>query len=319
MDPRPLKCLTHQVIVRPSIRPLTLRINAMASVHQKVATGQRDVRLRSLDGCQTCRRRRVKCDESKPRCNGCIRLNHSCSWTRDWKFKDHTSLVARGYRVSAGPQDSDQYRPTSTGIMASLQWLPVWNACPADADMDHDLEVPLYRIQRPQKLRSRECRMPLQLDNVLTERSQLLNSALFHYLPSDEYNLGKEGLDASASINILTLHNRPISNPQSSALKAAIDTFSLAQAALVLGDARFAAASVRRYVVGVAALRSALSRPQDSSRDELILAMLIFQLVEVRLLVAEHQRSRADMAADHETNFAKRGLGGAQCRRSEVC
>ena len=256
MDPRPLKCLTHQVIVRPSIRPLTLRINAMASVHQKVATGQRDVRLRSLDGCQTCRRRRVKCDESKPRCNGCIRLNHSCSWTRDWKFKDHTSLVARGYRVSAGPQDSDQYRPTSTGIMASLQWLPVWNACPADADMDHDLEVPLYRIQRPQKLRSRECRMPLQLDNALTERSQLLNSALFHYLPSDEYNLGKEGLDASASINILTLHNRPISNPQSSALKAAIDTFSLAQAALVLGDARSAAASVRRYVVGVAALRS---------------------------------------------------------------
>ncbi|THW84839.1 hypothetical protein D6D15_08531, partial [Aureobasidium pullulans] len=255
--------------------------NAMASVHQKVATGQRDVRLRSLDGCQTCRRRRVKCDESKPRCNGCIRLNHSCSWTRTWKFKDHTSLVAGGYRVSAGPQNCDQYRPTSTGIMASLQWLPVWNACPADADMDHDLEVPLHRIQRPQKLRSRECRMPLQLDNALTERSQLLNSALFHYLPSDEYNLGKKGLDASASINILTLHNRPISNPQSSALKAAIDTFSLAQAALVLGDARFAAASVRRYVVGVAALRSALSRPQDSSRDELILAMLIFQLVEI--------------------------------------
>lgn len=188
MDPRPLKCLTHQVIVRPSIRPLTLRINAMASVHQKVATGQRDVRLRSLDGCQTCRRRRVKCDESKPRCNGCIRLNHSCSWTRDWKFKDHTSLVAEGYRVSAGPQDSDQYRPTSTGIMASLQWLPVWNACPADTDMDHDLEVPLHRIQRPQKLRSRECRMP-RFGRCTMQALRGLLRALAH----GNYKIGTKG------------------------------------------------------------------------------------------------------------------------------
>lgn len=138
-------------------------------------------------------------------------------------------------------------------------------------------------------------------------------------LPSEEYDLVHKSLTASASIKVLTLHNRPMSNPQSPALKAAIDAFSLAQAALVLGDARFAAASVRRYVVGVAALRSALSRLQDSNRDEMILAMLIFQLLEVRQLVAENQRSSADITADHETDFARRGLGGAHCRRSEVC
>lgn len=291
----------------------------MANVHQRVASGSHEVRPRSPDGCQTCRRRRVKCDENRPRCSACIRLNHSCSWTRDWKFKDQTAVVARGYRVLSGPQVSNRYRLASTDSMAGLQWSPVRNACPADAKTDQDLGLPWHRVQRALKLRSRECRMPLEFNNALAERSQLLNSALFHYLPSEEYDLVHESLTASASINVLTLHNRSMSNPQSPALKAAIDAFSLAQAALVLGDARFAEASVRRYVVGVAALRSVLSRSQDSNRDEMILAMLIFQLLEVRQLVAENQRSSADITADHETDFARRGLGGAHCRRSKVC
>ncbi|KAF2729720.1 hypothetical protein EJ04DRAFT_546167 [Polyplosphaeria fusca] len=36
--------------------------------------------LRTTTGCLTCRKRRVKCDESKPRCGQCIKSERSCSY-----------------------------------------------------------------------------------------------------------------------------------------------------------------------------------------------------------------------------------------------
>ncbi|THY67196.1 hypothetical protein D6C86_10601 [Aureobasidium pullulans] len=255
--------------------------NSMASDHQRVASGSREARPRSFDGCQTCRKRRVKCDESRPRCSACERLDRPCSWTRDWKFKDHTALVAGGYRVLIESGSLDQYGPASRDAIASLQWQPAWNIGSREANRNHSLECPLQQSQRWQTLRLREHLLPPNLNHAPIERSQLLNSALFYFLPSDEHNLGRSSLEESGSINILTLYNRSLSDPQSLALEAAIDAFSLAQAALVLGEARLASASVRRYVAGVAALRSALTRAQDSNRDETILAMLIFQFIEV--------------------------------------
>ncbi|KAF2109956.1 hypothetical protein BDV96DRAFT_229807 [Lophiotrema nucula] len=35
-------------------------------------------------GCLTCRRRRVKCDEGKPDCNRCIKLKIDCEWKDEW-------------------------------------------------------------------------------------------------------------------------------------------------------------------------------------------------------------------------------------------
>ncbi|KAK8118023.1 uncharacterized protein PG998_006304 [Apiospora kogelbergensis] len=35
---------------------------------------------RSKDGCLTCKRRKVKCDEQRPRCSHCERLNFECKW-----------------------------------------------------------------------------------------------------------------------------------------------------------------------------------------------------------------------------------------------
>lgn len=35
---------------------------------------------RSKEGCQTCRRRKKKCDEARPTCGGCSRNNLLCQW-----------------------------------------------------------------------------------------------------------------------------------------------------------------------------------------------------------------------------------------------
>ena len=42
---------------------------------------QRIVRVRT--GCWTCRRRKKKCDEARPKCGGCTRNRLSCSWPRN--------------------------------------------------------------------------------------------------------------------------------------------------------------------------------------------------------------------------------------------
>lgn len=35
---------------------------------------------RSKNGCVTCRSRKVRCDETRPRCSHCFRLNLECRW-----------------------------------------------------------------------------------------------------------------------------------------------------------------------------------------------------------------------------------------------
>ncbi|POR32501.1 Sterol uptake control protein 2 [Tolypocladium paradoxum] len=45
---------------------------------QRHPSGRRHVRSRG--GCLTCKRRKVKCDEQRPRCSHCERLNMECKW-----------------------------------------------------------------------------------------------------------------------------------------------------------------------------------------------------------------------------------------------
>ncbi|KAF2010498.1 hypothetical protein BU24DRAFT_454859 [Aaosphaeria arxii CBS 175.79] len=35
-------------------------------------------------GCLTCRRRRIKCDETRPDCKRCVKLNVDCEWRDEW-------------------------------------------------------------------------------------------------------------------------------------------------------------------------------------------------------------------------------------------
>ncbi|EXJ76002.1 uncharacterized protein A1O5_00510 [Cladophialophora psammophila CBS 110553] len=48
---------------------------------------------RSRSGCWTCRHRKVKCDETRPLCGPCSRLNLSCDFNPRVAFRDDTSRV----------------------------------------------------------------------------------------------------------------------------------------------------------------------------------------------------------------------------------
>lgn len=46
-------------------------------------------------GCSICKRRKKKCDEAKPQCGDCRRLNQFCSWSPEC-HKDGSTLDERG-------------------------------------------------------------------------------------------------------------------------------------------------------------------------------------------------------------------------------
>ncbi|CAM1502717.1 Fc.00g074930.m01.CDS01 [Cosmosporella sp. VM-42] len=56
----------------------TQEASATPSARPTSVSGRRYVRSR--EGCLTCKRRKVKCDEQRPRCSHCERLNLECKW-----------------------------------------------------------------------------------------------------------------------------------------------------------------------------------------------------------------------------------------------
>lgn len=52
----------------------------MSDHSKKSANFKRKYHLKSRSGCSTCKKRRVKCDESKPLCNNCVRMKLVCGY-----------------------------------------------------------------------------------------------------------------------------------------------------------------------------------------------------------------------------------------------
>ncbi|KAF2490777.1 hypothetical protein BU16DRAFT_134671 [Lophium mytilinum] len=80
---------------RKRVRSQLLPFPAMINTFQQFAN-------RTKTGCQTCRRRKKKCDEAKPECSNCIRggficegYAHKATWTKPSLSKAHVPLQAK--------------------------------------------------------------------------------------------------------------------------------------------------------------------------------------------------------------------------------
>jgi hypothetical protein len=58
----------------------------------------RQSKPRSRNGCWTCRQRKVKCDETRPKCGSCLRLSKDCEWGQRWKFDDLSIRTRRRHK-----------------------------------------------------------------------------------------------------------------------------------------------------------------------------------------------------------------------------
>ncbi|EMG45583.1 hypothetical protein G210_4235 [Candida maltosa Xu316] len=81
---------------------------------------QQSVRKRSKSGCLTCRRRKKKCDESKPVCKDCSRLHRECVWPSD-KDQNHeiSSSIAIDTKETRKNKSNKISKPNSTLLTRS--------------------------------------------------------------------------------------------------------------------------------------------------------------------------------------------------------
>ena len=56
-----------------------LPANTDLPLNPPTAHQEKPIRKRTKTGCQTCRTRRIKCDEGKPECHNCMKSKRQCS------------------------------------------------------------------------------------------------------------------------------------------------------------------------------------------------------------------------------------------------
>ncbi|KAE8141344.1 fungal-specific transcription factor domain-containing protein [Aspergillus pseudotamarii] len=74
-------------------------------------------RVRTRNGCNTCRRRRVKCDESRPACTRCQRSKNRCSYELQLQWEDEmrTAGKCHGRTGVQSRRHSVQHPPANDG------------------------------------------------------------------------------------------------------------------------------------------------------------------------------------------------------------
>lgn len=83
-----------------SVSPIMVRNNAIehpspdeglfghstANSSQRRAESRKLVGPRGRNGCRTCRSRHIKCDETRPKCDNCVKTKRGCNWNHDIKL-----------------------------------------------------------------------------------------------------------------------------------------------------------------------------------------------------------------------------------------
>lgn len=60
--------------------------HSTANSSQRRAESRRLTGQRGRNGCRTCRSRHVKCDETRPKCDNCVKTKRGCNWNHDIKL-----------------------------------------------------------------------------------------------------------------------------------------------------------------------------------------------------------------------------------------
>jgi hypothetical protein len=209
-------------------------------------------------GCFECRKRKVRCDETKPECNTCLRRGTKCPGYRPTqsfilhKFNDQTE------RPSIIREDENRYRyanqPSPEG---------------SDSSGSHGAVVHL----QPGRLRPLDAPIVRQVSPIAIERVQHMGTFLSLYLPHTEANAMPP-----PSALMLVLPSLPATSP---ALLSAIDALSAAQLAVNNRNYPLINRSRSLYGSALTQMLNAIQTTASAMEDETLLATYLLTLYEV--------------------------------------
>jgi hypothetical protein len=210
-------------------------------------------------GCFECRKRKVRCDETKPECNTCLRRGTTCPGYRPTqsfilhKFNDQTE------RPAIIREDENRYR------YANQQ-----NSEDPDAADSNEGTVGHLKP-------GNGAHIVRQVSPIAIERVQHIGSFLDLFLPKTEAN----SMPPPSAL-MLALPSLPAT---SSALLAAIDALSAAQLAVNNRNYPLINRSRSLYGGALTQMLNAIQTPASAMEDETLLATYLLTLYEVILHV----------------------------------
>ncbi|KAJ5766776.1 uncharacterized protein N7511_004392 [Penicillium nucicola] len=227
-------------------------------------------------GCQNCRKRHIKCDETRPHCQACTRTKRECPGYPDpfdLMLRDHTHSFRKPVRASRSPATSNSSRSSSRAIELPEQ--PVSSKRPlALGPVDLYAKTPMITTRWPPLLGPADLYQPME-DTVVP---LFFNSYL--YLPKDPHirNGFMEILPVSFS------NAKPQSHLYVSTLAVAF--FSVAA---WTGQSCLLRASEQYFTQALPKIRESLQN-ENSDLDSILLSILLLSTYEEFVAVKDWEK-----------------------------
>ncbi|EMD85815.1 hypothetical protein COCC4DRAFT_180253 [Bipolaris maydis ATCC 48331] len=207
-------------------------------------------------GCFECRKRKVRCDESKPECNTCLKRGTKCPGYRPTQAFILHEFDTKRDKPALIKEDENHYKFAIQSYSRSKQ-------------QGKSQSNPGIRVESVQY----EPDIPKQVSLVASERIQHVSTFVALYLPRTE----GQALPGPSAL-MLGLPNLPVNSP---VLEAAIDALAAAQLAVDKMNSPLIHRSRSLYSTALSQMLQAIQDQETALKDETLLSTYLLSLYEV--------------------------------------
>ncbi|KAF1961822.1 hypothetical protein CC80DRAFT_198381 [Byssothecium circinans] len=215
-------------------------------------------------GCFECRKRKVRCDETKPECNTCLRRGTKCPGYRPTQSFILHKFDDQGDKPSIIKEDDNRYRYANQQV-AEAPKPPASSSQAVSRTVGHLQPYYARPVDEP---------IPRRVSPMAIERVQYMGKFLDLYLPKTDRG---QTLPPPSAL-ILALPSIPAT---SQTLLAALDALSAAQLAVSNRNYPLINRSRSLYGTALSQMMVVIQSPARALEDETLLATYLLTLYEV--------------------------------------
>lgn len=220
-------------------------------------------------GCFECRKRKVRCDESKPECNTCLRRGTKCPGYRPTQSFVLHHFDKETEKPAIIREDDNRYRYSHQRKTKEANSLSAQSANRASVHL------------QPEHARPLDEPILTRVSPIAIERVQFVGAFISLYLPKPEI----QSLPPPSAL-ILSLP----SIPASETLLAAVDALAAAQLAVSNRNYPLINRSRSLYSTALSKMVVTIQSPSRQKEDETLLATYLLTLYEVPSPIHFHVR-----------------------------
>ncbi|SMR55385.1 unnamed protein product [Zymoseptoria tritici ST99CH_3D1] len=221
-------------------------------------------------GCATCRKRKIRCDETRPKCNRCKTHGVPCPGYRtpapgEVKFHDETHGIVMQYGGGRGASQGRRLSADSGKGSSIISWSSspdVLNTVEQEIDMSALFLHPANNGGNPLDFAS-VYPTPNYIPSPALEKSQIYSKFIDTYLPK---RIGAQDAHFSFLSHILSTPNlRP-------EVTTALDALSMVQVGSTFNDPGLLRSAVKSYSFALTGLVRTIGKGENALNDDYVLA-----------------------------------------------